>query len=125
LKDKDKAGRKKTTAFIEPELHQQVKVKIAQTPGASIQKVVTALLTDWVGGKRQVEIQPEPTPGPDRYRADLENLLEVLERGTPEDRSLVRGLINRSAEAVRGRKAAPVNPLPSSRSRRDQHPPRR
>lgn len=118
MKDKENRTRKKITVFVPNELHKAASVKLAQKGGKpegwSFQSVLEELLAEWSGGKREVAAPEPPMSGPERYRADLENLIEVLEHGTQEDRLLVRGMVRHHAESVRGRSQ---NPLQSGKKR--------
>lgn len=131
MKDNENDDRKKITVFVDPELHKAASVKLAQKGGKpagySFQSVVTELLADWTGGKKDVQIQPEKVAS-ERYRDDLQRLLEVLEHGSPSERDLVRSTIRHHAEALKGRSDAnpvPPNPSRSSRAAKDQPQPRR
>lgn len=134
MKDNEQDDRKKITVFVDPELHKAASVKLAQKGGKpagySFQSVVTELLADWTGEKKEVQIQPEKVSS-DRYREDLQRLLDVLEHGSASERDLIRSTIKHHAEALRGRdsksepKGMPPNPSPSSRSPRNQSRPAR
>jgi len=125
---KEKDDRKKITLFVEPDTHTAAAVKLAQMGGVpagySFQSVLEQLLAEWLGGKRQVDAQAAVSS--DRYRDDIERLLRVLEKGTAEDRTLIRGLIKRYDDAVQdAQKPVAPNPLRSSKPARDQHRPAR
>lgn len=131
MKANEKDDRKKITLFVESDLHKAAAVKLAQLGGVpagySFQSVLEELLAEWSGGKREVEPQPEK-PVADRYREDLDRLLDVLEHGSPSERELVRGLVKHHAEALHARSGPKVvtpHPSRSSRSARDQSRPAR
>lgn len=128
MTDNENGDRKKITAFLEPDLHRAASVKLAQKGGKpagfSFQSVVSELLADWVGGKREVQ-PPATQPGPDRYREDLERLVRVLENGSSEDRAALRSVLKSYDRPTQEPKGMPPNPSRSSRSSRDQHRPSR
>jgi hypothetical protein len=127
LKVKEKDDRKKITLFVDAETHRASAIKLAELGGVpagySFQTVLQQLLAEWAGGKREVEAQPEKPLGPERYRQDLERLLDVLEHASPSDRDIVRGVVQRYAKDLQKHpepvKAMPPNPSRSSKSARD------
>lgn len=132
LKHNEQDDRKKITVFVDPGVHKEAAVKLAQLGGKpagySFQSVLEQLLAEWAGGKREVEAQPDKA-SQDRYRDDLDRLVRVLEHGTSEDRNMVRRLIKNCAEALPGVaepvKGVPPNPSRSSRSVGEQRRPAR
>jgi hypothetical protein len=129
LKNNEQDDRKKITVFVDPVIHKDAAIKLAQLGGKpagfSFQSVLEQLLAEWAGGKREVAAQPDKGAH-DRYSEDLERLVRVLEGGTPEDRIMVRRMIKNCAEALaQPVKAMPPNPSRSSSSpKKSAHPAR-
>lgn len=70
-----------------------------QSKGYSQTSVVSALIEDWLGGRRSIEIVP-PAVGSKALQDDLARLTAILEHGSPSQRESIRGVIKTVSEAV-------------------------
>lgn len=86
------------------EFQQRIITLGGQPKGYNQESVIRALLEDWLGGKRTIEIVPQ-SASPKAIQDDMERLRSILETGSPSERDSVRGVIKAVSDAIQVRAA--------------------
>jgi hypothetical protein len=98
------ANRKKITIFVDAALHRAARVKIAELD-TSFQEVFTRLLTDWVEGRKAIEIPARSAAPRDRWHATLD---EIFDAGNQEAISITQQHLSLMRRTATGQPAPPA-----------------
>ena len=93
---------KSVTIRVEEEIHKPARLKLAELD-TSFQKIVCALLEQWIAGDRQVTVKPGSPQKAMAFKADIDRLTFILEHGTAKDREWIQGNLKNFEEAIRSR----------------------